>query len=75
MFVGTPLEAKMPMISIMKAKKLLKQGCVGYLASVINAFIEQKVKPEDVPMVRDFLEVFPEDLLGLPSDREILWLN
>ncbi|XP_077242573.1 uncharacterized protein LOC143883096 [Tasmannia lanceolata] len=26
---------------------------------------------EDIPVVRDFLDVFPEDLPGLPPDREI----
>ena len=40
---------------------------MGYLANVI----EHKVKLEDVPIVRDFLEVFLEDLPGLSSDREI----
>ena len=25
----------------------------------------------DVPIVKDFTNVFPEDLLGLPLDREI----
>ncbi|GKB59245.1 putative reverse transcriptase domain-containing protein [Tanacetum coccineum] len=26
---------------------------------------------EDIPVVREFLEVFPEDLPGLPSDRQV----
>ena len=26
---------------------------------------------ENVPVVRDFLDVFPDDLPGLPSEREI----
>ena len=71
MFVGTPLKTRMPMISVMNAKKLLKKSCMRYLVSVIDASIEQKVELEDVPVVRDFLEVFPKDLLGLPPDREI----
>ena len=25
----------------------------------------------DIPIVREFSDVFPDDLLGLPSDREI----
>ena len=32
---------------------------------------EIKMKPEEVPVVNEFLEVFPEDLPGLPPDREI----
>ena len=26
---------------------------------------------EDIPVVRGFLDVFPEDLLGIPLDKEI----
>ena len=26
---------------------------------------------EDIPVVREFLDVFPDDLPGLPPDREI----
>ena len=33
--------------------------------------VEQKLKPEDVPIVQDFLDVFPKDLRGLPPNREI----
>ncbi|GKB38780.1 putative reverse transcriptase domain-containing protein, partial [Tanacetum coccineum] len=31
----------------------------------------EKKRLEDVPIVRDFLEVFPEDLLGLPPTRQV----
>nr|GEY56131.1 putative reverse transcriptase domain-containing protein [Tanacetum cinerariifolium] len=30
-----------------------------------------KSKPEDIPVVREFSDVFPEDLSGLPPSREI----
>ncbi|XP_062103548.1 uncharacterized protein LOC133814627 [Humulus lupulus] len=52
-------------------KRLLESGCMGYLASVVDTYKEQKLKPEDVPVVRDFLEVFPKDLPRLPLDKEI----
>ena len=29
------------------------------------------MKPEDVPVVQDFLDMFPKDLLGLAPEREI----
>ncbi|GJZ71797.1 hypothetical protein Tco_0263249 [Tanacetum coccineum] len=28
---------------------------------------------EDVPIVRDFLEEFPKDLLGIPPTRQVAW--
>ncbi|XP_062091879.1 uncharacterized protein LOC133797823, partial [Humulus lupulus] len=71
MFTGATSKSCIPLISAMKARRLLESGCVGYLASVVDTYKEQKLKPEDVPVVRDFLEVFPEDLPGLPPDREI----
>ena len=30
-----------------------------------------KLKPEDIPVVNEFLDVFLEELPGLPPDREI----
>ena len=71
MFVGIPSKTRMPMISLMKVEKLLKKGCMGYLVGVIDVSIKQKVKPNDVPIIRDFLEVSPKDLPGLSPDREI----
>ena len=55
----------------MKAQRLLDRGCTGYLASVVDESIEHKLKLEDMPIVQDFLDVFPKDLLGLPPEREI----
>ncbi|XP_062088884.1 uncharacterized protein LOC133795448 [Humulus lupulus] len=33
-----------------EARRLLESGCVGYLASVVDTYKEQKLKPEDVPL-------------------------
>jgi hypothetical protein len=30
-----------------------------------------EVKPEDIHVVREFLNMFPDDLLGIPPEREI----
>ena len=32
---------------------------------------ENDLKLEDIPIVRDYPDVFPEDLLGLPPEREV----
>ena len=70
LFIGTTKKLRTTVISVMKAKRLLDSGCVGYLASVVDTSLEQHSKPEDVPVVQEFLEVFPEDLPRLPLDRE-----
>ena len=57
-------------ISAVKARKLLSKGCEAYLAHVTETKLE-KLKPEDVRVVWEFLDVFPEELSGLPPDREV----
>ena len=43
---------------------LLGTGC--YMVSN-----ENEVSLEDMPVVRDFPDVFPDDLLDLPPEREV----
>ncbi|KAL0401647.1 UNVERIFIED_CONTAM: Transposon Ty3-G Gag-Pol polyprotein [Sesamum latifolium] len=49
---------------------LIKEGCETYLASVHDA---TKVSPGvlEVPVVREFFDIFPEELPGLPPHREV----
>ncbi|KAA0053247.1 DNA/RNA polymerases superfamily protein [Cucumis melo var. makuwa] len=58
------------LISVLKAKKLLRKGCIAFLAHIV-VVQREKLKPEDVPVVKEFLDIFPDDLSGLPPDREI----
>ncbi|MCQ7926296.1 retroviral-like aspartic protease family protein, partial [Salmonella enterica] len=46
-FVGTRHQPRIPMISAMRASRLLEAGCVGYLASIVDASVEQSLRPED----------------------------
>ncbi|VVA23916.1 PREDICTED: retrotransposon, partial [Prunus dulcis] len=46
------------------------KGCSGYLAHIVDSRT-QELKLEDIPVVRDFPDVFPDDLPGLPPHREI----
>ena len=58
------------MISAISARCLLQKGCKGYLAHIVDTR-SSEVGFEDVPVVRDFPDVFPDDLPGLPPEREI----
>jgi hypothetical protein len=58
------------MISGMVARKLLKKGCTAYLAYVINSE-KGKIGLSDIPIVREFPDVFPEELPRLPPEREV----
>ena len=41
------------------------------MASVVDTTKEERAKPEDIPTARNFVDVFPEELPGLPPDRAI----
>ncbi|TYK08793.1 retrotransposon protein, putative, Ty3-gypsy subclass [Cucumis melo var. makuwa] len=56
--------------NVVMASKLLRKGCMAYLAHVMDTQ-SSKLKLEDIPVVREFPDVFPEELSGLPPDREI----
>ncbi|GKF14141.1 hypothetical protein Tco_0055603 [Tanacetum coccineum] len=50
------------------------KGCHVFLAHVTTKKIEDKSEEkrlEDVPIIRDFLKVFPEDLSGLLPTRQV----
>ncbi|GJZ10579.1 putative reverse transcriptase domain-containing protein [Tanacetum coccineum] len=50
------------------------KGCLVFLANVTTKETKdksEKKRLEDVPIVRDFPEVFPEDLPGLPPTRQV----
>ena len=55
----------------MKAKKLICKRCVGYLATIVDTAIEKSLEPKDISIVNEFLDVFPEDLPGLPPERNV----
>ena len=70
-YKGTRRGSKWLVISTVKASRMLIKGCVGYLASVVDTTIKVATKQSDVHVVCIFPNVFPEELLGLPPDREI----
>ncbi|KAJ9562710.1 hypothetical protein OSB04_007870 [Centaurea solstitialis] len=56
---------------MVKARKCLAKGCTSYLAYVIDTKLGKK-EITDVDVVREFPDVFPEDLPGLPPERQDL---
>ncbi|GJS57785.1 hypothetical protein Tco_0652569 [Tanacetum coccineum] len=65
---GVKNESRLEVISSIRTQKYIDHGCQMFLIQMMK---EEKTKIperqiEDVPVVRDFPEVFPEDLPGLP---------
>ncbi|KAL4016880.1 hypothetical protein IC575_024542 [Cucumis melo] len=57
-------------ISAMRASKLLTQGTWSILASMVDTR-EVDVSLSSEPVVKDYPDVFPEELPGLPPHREV----
>ncbi|KAJ0432655.1 putative nucleotidyltransferase, Ribonuclease H [Helianthus annuus] len=56
-------------VSMLKASRCMQKGCVIYMAQV--TIDEPKPKIEDIPVISEYPEVFPEELPGLPPDRQV----
>ena len=56
-------------ITKIKASKCIRNGHLSYLVYALETKEEKKL--EDIPVVAEFPEVFPQDLPGLPPDRQI----
>ena len=57
-------------ISAMQGKRLMRKGCETFLALILDSKIGQ-VDLEKIPIVREFPNVFPEELLGIPLEKEV----
>jgi len=69
-FKGERISNFTNIISGMVARKLLRIGCTAYLAYVINSK-KDKIGLSDIPIMREFQDVFPEELPGLPLERKV----
>ncbi|KAA0037369.1 pol protein [Cucumis melo var. makuwa] len=69
-FRGVGIVCIPKVISAMKASKLLSQGTWGILASVVD-IREPEVSLSSEPVVREYPDVFPDELPGLPPPREV----
>ncbi|XP_057811749.1 uncharacterized protein LOC131025985 [Salvia miltiorrhiza] len=70
-FQGIRMGGIVPVISAVKATKMIKKGkCRAFLVSLAG---EREVEKtiEEVRVVQEFKDVFPEELPGLPPDRQL----
>ncbi|GJS57000.1 putative reverse transcriptase domain-containing protein [Tanacetum coccineum] len=66
---GDRSKFRLSVISCIKAQKYIERGCQLFLAHVTKKKSTEK-RLEDVPIVRDFPEVFPKDLPGIPPTHQ-----
>ncbi|GKF25132.1 putative reverse transcriptase domain-containing protein [Tanacetum coccineum] len=63
-------ESRLKVVSYIKARKYIERGCHLFVAHVTEKEPKEK-RLEGVPIIRNFLEVFPDDLPGLPPPRQV----
>ncbi|KAA3473169.1 gag-pol polyprotein [Gossypium australe] len=69
--VKTYESSELPVVILsIAAQRYVRKGCEAYLAYVLNTKMS-KLKLESVLVVSEYPVVFPEELLGLPSIREV----
>nr|GEU76390.1 reverse transcriptase domain-containing protein [Tanacetum cinerariifolium] len=67
-------ESRLNIISCTKAQEYLSKGCDVFLAHITTKEAKEKSEGKrlkDVLIFIDFLEVFPEDLSGIPPARQV----
>nr|GFA48963.1 putative reverse transcriptase domain-containing protein [Tanacetum cinerariifolium] len=67
-------ESRLTVISCSKAQEYMEKGCQIFLAQISAKKEEDKSEGKqlkDVPVVRDYPKVFPEELSGLPPARPV----
>ncbi|GJW16304.1 putative reverse transcriptase domain-containing protein [Tanacetum coccineum] len=62
--------SRLKFISCIKDRKYIERSCQMFVAHVTEKKSKEK-HLEDVPVIRDFPEVFPDDLPGLPPPRQV----
>ena len=69
-FRGIHIELSSSMISAMATQRMLRKGCQGYLAYVVETG-KKGTLVDEILVVREFPDIFPDDIAGLPPDREV----
>jgi len=60
---GTNSDKKCSFTSALSTRKLLRQGCIAFLCFV-SEVKSKDVKLEDIPVIKEFPDVFPKKFLG-----------
>ena len=64
---GIRSESVPKIMSAMKARRFLRKGCEAFLALILDSKREQ-VNLENIPVIREFPDVFPKELPGVPPE-------
>ncbi|GJZ68664.1 putative nucleotidyltransferase, ribonuclease H [Tanacetum coccineum] len=67
---GDQSKTRLSLTSCIKTERYISRGYQVFIAQVMQKNLDEKLL-EDIPVVREFPEVFPEDLHGLPPIGQV----
>ncbi|GKB17382.1 reverse transcriptase domain-containing protein [Tanacetum coccineum] len=67
---GDRSKTRLNLISCIKTERYISRGCQVFMIQVMEKKSDEK-RLEDIPVVKEFPDVFPEDLPGLPPVRQV----
>ena len=71
---GIPRKTTIRQISTLQLKRAVIKGCKSYVVTITDeqSLIKiDKLKLEDILVLREYVDVFPEEIPGLPPKREL----
>ena len=57
--------------SATRARQYIQHGCSGYLPYMVDTRDREQPSVSEVSVVREFADVFPEELPGVPPERQV----
>ena len=71
---GIPRKTVLRHIYALQLKRVVRKGCKVFAVTVIdeeNTNNRDKLKLKDIPSLREYSDVFPKEILGLPLEQEL----
>ncbi|XP_073025085.1 uncharacterized protein [Primulina eburnea] len=71
-FYGKGSRPRVPLVSAIRMSRLLEHGHEGYLIYAVDVTEKKKdVGIEEIPIVAEFVDVFPDEIPGFPPAHEV----
>ncbi|XP_031111767.1 uncharacterized protein LOC116015734 [Ipomoea triloba] len=67
---GVDKQPEPRLLTMQGLRKYVRQGCEAYLCLIQDAEVEE-LEIDQIPIVREFPDVFPDDLTEMPPEREV----
>lgn len=68
---GIPKQISVTRIFALQLKRSVRKGCKVFFVHIIDNENNEDIKLADIPVIRDFADVFLEEVPGLPPKREL----